>query len=670
MKKLISAALLSLGLTATNAAELTFSGDICLKTPGGKVSTVALSDDGNGILTSNDSLPVSVSAYFAQTTPGVTRVKAELTAKSTVYFNIALKCTDTESEHKDCQFYLPGFWYHRNLRSPEHAPNFNLSDSWQVREDRLSTPLTGIYNETTGNYMTVIRLHGDDSSDCMVQNLSGDIILSGHTSIGYTGFADNEGKTSLTFGFPYREAPRRYIRKLTLIDPVRAFEKLDAGKTISLEWEIATGQAPDYSEFIADAWDYSFDTLNPQPVADVLQPADAKKALSKYFGTSYDSRFDLKYFNGVGLRTETCDPTGEFEIGFVGRVLLNAANAFEYGRETSSADIISKSKSILGSALEKGFTPNGFFREYVNQSRGTETDIYSIRRQSEGAAAILSYLESERKQGHKQVLWEANIKTLLNRLVELQKPDGSFPRKFKDDLTVVDPSGGSTPSATVPLVMGYKFFKDKRYLEAARKSAQYLENEIISKGDYFSSTLDANCEDKEAALYATTALYYLTYVTKGNERQHYLDLCKKAAYFGLSWYYLWDVPFAQGQMLGDVNFKTRGWGNVSVENNHIDVYVFEFATILDKLGKQYREHRFNNFANVIRTSMLQLMPTEDNMFDIAKAGFYPEVIQHTTWDYGRNGKGFYNDIFAPGWTVASLWTMLSPEQMDKFFAKK
>jgi hypothetical protein len=67
--------------------------------------------------------------------------------------------------------------------------------------------------------------------------------------------------------------------------------------------------------------------------------------------------------------------------------------------------------------------------------------------------------------------------------------------------------------------------------------------------------------------------------------------------------------------------------------------------------------------------MLQLMPTEDNMYDIAKAGYYPEVIQHTTWDYGKNGKGFYNDIFAPGWTVASLWQMLCPERIDNCFKR-
>lgn len=35
-------------------------------------------------------------------------------------------------------------WYRRNLRSPQEAPSFHTSDSWLVREDRLSTPLTAI----------------------------------------------------------------------------------------------------------------------------------------------------------------------------------------------------------------------------------------------------------------------------------------------------------------------------------------------------------------------------------------------------------------------------------------------------------------------------------------------------------------------------------------------
>ncbi|MGN1238176.1 MAG: hypothetical protein ACI4UW_04535, partial [Muribaculaceae bacterium] len=163
---------------------------------------------------------------------------------------------------------------------------------------------------------------------------------------------------------------------------------------------------------------------------------------------------------------------------------------------------------------------------------------------------------------------------------------------------------------------------------------------------------------------------YMTYITKGDERAHYWEQCQKAAYFCLSWYYMWDVPFAQGQFLGDFGFHSRGWGNVSVENNHIDVFIFEFASILDKLTERTGDSRFADFADVITTSMLQLMPDEGHMCNIGKKGFYPEVVQHTTWDYGHNGKGFYNDIFAPGWTVPSLWLMLTPERVPHYFGSK
>ena len=143
------------------------------------------------------------------------------------------------------------------------------------------------------------------------------------------------------------------------------------------------------------------------------------------------------------------------------------------------------------------------------------------------------------------------------------------------------------------------YASELRLFKLKNISRENAEKVLISKADYFSSTLDANCEDKEASLYAATATYYLSLITKGDEHRHYADLARKAAYFALSWYYVWDVPFAQGQMLGDIGLKTRGWGNVSVENNHIDVFVFEFASVLQWLSKEYEEPRFAHFAEVI-----------------------------------------------------------------------
>ena len=173
----------------------------------------------------------------------------------------------------------------------------------------------------------------------------------------------------------------------------------------------------------------------------------------------------------------------------------------------------------------------------MNLDRNFEEPVHSIRRQSEGIYAMLHFLAYEKEQGRRHPEWEQRMKKMLDMFMQLQNQDGSFPRKFRDDFSIVDKSGGSTPSATLPLVIGYKYFKDKRYLDSAKKTADYLENDLISKADYFSSTLDANCEDKEASLYAATATYYLALITKGEEHKHYADLTKKAAYFALSWYY-------------------------------------------------------------------------------------------------------------------------------------
>lgn len=598
-----------------------------------------------------------------------TTITVYLTATEDVYFNYSQQLP-TGYIHENSLFYMPGFWYRKNLRSPKEAPSFHTSDSWTVREDRLSTPLTAIFNEETGTAISVLR---KDSHECdaLATHKEGEIILSGKTSIGYTGFENVDGKAFLSFGFPYKETPKTYLRKLTLAPSVEAYQKLSAGETITLTWEVRKIEAKTFADCVSKTWEYSYDSMKPQPVDTPYTAERMKEVLSNFFVESYVDSKPVKYYSGVELLTNTCESTGVAEVGFVGRTLLNAFNALEYGELTSRHDLVDNARSIFDSYLENGFSAAGFFNEVDHYHReGWSQGFHSIRRQSEGIYAVLYYLDYEKKHGRKHIEWETAIRRMLDSFMKIQNPDGSFPRKFKDDLSLVDASGGSTPSATLPLVMAYKYFKDKRYLESAKQSVRYLENEIISKSDYFSSTLDANCEDKEASLYASTAAYYLALVCKGEERSHYLDLSRQAAYFALSWYYTWDVPFAPGQMLGDIGLKSRGWGNVSVENNHIDVFIFDFADVLHYLANEYGESRFSEFSDVISTSMRQLLPYEGHLCGIAKTGYYPEVVQHTNWDYGRNGKGYYNNLFAPGWTVASLWELLSPGRAERFLNSK
>ena len=674
LKRLFLGVMLLVGITgagAANAAPEDISASISLKVPGNDAKQYPLAlqkmQDGMYSCRASETLPLDIIRQVVDK-DGKQRITVTLKALENVYFNYGEQIK-TGYKHSDCQFYMPGFWYRRNLRSPKEAPSFHTSDSWLVREDRLSTPLTAAFNPVSGTSMSVIRIDKFDK-EALTTHKEGEIILSGETSIGYTGFCNVDGVTVLAYGFPYKEAPKTYIRKLTLAPAVEAFQLLRKGDSISMTWEVSERNAADFSECVQRTWEYCYDTNRPKPVDTPYTVDRMKEVMSNFFVESYVGNTPTHYYSGVELETATCANTDVAEVGFVGRTLLNAFNALEYGKQQNRQDLVDNANHIFDTYLQNGFSPAGFFNEVVHYNRGFKETRHSIRRQSEGVYAILNYLNYEKQQKRKHPEWEKRIKGMLDSFLKLQNEDGSFPRKFKDDFSIVDASGGSTPSATLPLVMASKYFKDKRYLASAKHTVDYLEKELISKADYFSSTLDANCEDKEASLYAATAAYYLALVTKGEERAHYAGLAKKAAYFALSWYYTWDVPFAEGQMLGDIGLKTRGWGNVSVENNHIDVFIFEFADVRHWLSKEYNEPRFSDFAEVISTSMRQLLPYEGHMCGIAKVGYYPEVVQHTNWDYGRNGKGYYNNIFAPGWTVASLWELFTPGRAEQFLLKK
>ena len=674
LKRLFLGVMLLAGITGAGAANVApedISASISLKVPGNDAKQYPLAlqkmQDGMYSCRASEKLPLDIIRQVVDK-DGKQRITVTLKALENVYFNYGEQIK-TGYRHSDCQFYMPGFWYRRNLRSPKEAPSFHTSDSWLVREDRLSTPLTAAFNPASGTSMSVIRIDKFDK-EALTTHKEGEVILSGETSIGYTGFCNVDGVTVLAYGFPYKEAPKTYIRKLTLAPAVEAFQLLRKGDSISMTWEVSERNAADFSECVQRTWEYCYDTNRPKPVDTPYTVDRMKEVMSNFFVESYVSNTPTHYYSGVELETATCANTDVAEVGFVGRTLLNAFNALEYGKQQNRQDLVDNANHIFDTYLQNGFSPAGFFNEVVHYNRGFKETRHSIRRQSEGVYAILNYLNYEKQQKRKHPEWEKRIKGMLDSFLKLQNEDGSFPRKFKDDFSIVDASGGSTPSATLPLVMASKYFKDKRYLASAKRTVDYLEKELISKADYFSSTLDANCEDKEASLYAATAAYYLALVTKGEERAHYAGLAKKAAYFALSWYYTWDVPFAEGQMLGDIGLKTRGWGNVSVENNHIDVFIFEFADVLHWLSKEYNEPRFSDFAEVISTSMRQLLPYEGHMCGIAKVGYYPEVVQHTNWDYGRNGKGYYNNIFAPGWTVASLWELFTPGRAEQFLLKK
>lgn len=641
---------------------------LLVKNPGHPADQYVLKAKGQN-LAAEKQIPLKIS-YTTESKANDKEIIFTVEAVEDTWFNFQGQWLAEGFSYDTSHLYLPGFWYRKNLRSPGKSPSARISKNWIVREDRLSTPLVGVVDLERKQSYSLVRM--DKIKSYALSPLQhGEVLLNGPSDMGALGFGEKEGTPYLSFAYPHMEAPFSYFRKLTLGDPVTAFAHLKKGEKVQLKYLLMTFPAQDYADYMRQIWTRSYDQFQPQVVkGNKLSDDEIKKVLTRFYTQSFVQAGDLKGFSGIHLQTHVCEVREILEVGFIGRVLLNAFNALEYAHQHGDKELEKIARAVFDSYESHGFSESGFFREVVDTENNYEQEFFSIRRQSEGIYAMLLYLDHEKRNGRTHGGWDKRIRGLLDKLLTLQREDGSYPRKFEGDLELVDATGGSSPSAVLPLAMAYRYFGDNKYLNSARKVIDYEEKEIISKSDYFSSTLDADCEDKEASLYAATALYYMAMVTKGKERQRYVDLAQQAAYFTLSWYYTWDVPFDQGQMLGELGLKSRGWGNVSVENNHIDVFIFEFDEVLKWLAAEKNEKRFSDFADVIRSSMReQLLPYEGHMAGIGKEGYYPEVVQHTAWDYGHFGKGFYNLHFAPGWTVASIWELLTDGRAKEYLTR-
>lgn len=125
-------------LGAVNYTPESVSATLALKVHGNSAEVHALKMQrlvGNYFdyeLAGTEKLPVNIFQKVEKCDNGE-RITVFLTALEDVYFNYGQQ-VKTGFHHKDCQFYLPGFWYRRNLRSPGKHPLFTLLIvGWYVR---------------------------------------------------------------------------------------------------------------------------------------------------------------------------------------------------------------------------------------------------------------------------------------------------------------------------------------------------------------------------------------------------------------------------------------------------------------------------------------------------------------------------------------------------------
>lgn len=178
--------------------------------------------------------------------------------------------------------------------------------------------------------------------------------------------------------------------------------------------------------------------------------------------------------------------------------------------------------------------------------------------------------------------------------------DGQAKRILSDSWR---PTSTAESFYVAPLALAARIFHNDTYKRAAIKAADEFATRHRSMNEpYWGGTLDATCEDKEAAWAAFQG--FLELYEQFGDREH-LELAKHAMDVCLTYTVVWDIPLPAGRM-ADHNFKTRGWTVVSPQNQHIDVYGVFFAPEIYKMGTHLKDKRLHDLSRVMYRSCFQL----------------------------------------------------------------
>ncbi len=274
------------------------------------------------------------------------------------------------------------------------------------------------------------------------------------------------------------------------------------------------------------------------------------------------------------------------------------------------------------------FTETGFSVIYDTKSKKwSGTDPVSEGQAMNSIALAIKYGRTNKSVDTKK--WEGFLEKACDlHLARVNKSDWN-PRNTAEAFYIS------------PFLIASELFDNSEYKTTALKIADYYAARHLDMEEpYWGGTLDATCEDKEGAWGAFQGFMTAYEYTKNKK---YLDYAKHAGDVVLSYTVVWDISFNAGR-LGDHALKTRGWTNVSAQNQHLDVYGVLQTPMLYKLGQYTNNEALKRLAITMYRSCGQM---------IDPFGSQGEQLQQTNFAQHGDMSNVYKlrGGYSESWTV-------------------
>ncbi len=596
---------------------------------------------------------------------------------SAVMFNI-----DPSIGWADVSYMAPATLYgdptYDGDRSPGGTPNYNAR-RLELREDILPAPLFAI---SFNNGASVSVLDPAPRGDTTVEEGPANATMTdARFQFGALGARQPENGP-LEFGFWYpgtttsigggRGAP-------AAPRATRRYHPIAPGITHIYQVSFRFGQNESFRDVTRDAWRWAWDTLKP-PVyyMDVEQMRRVLLDHLESTAATIDGRTAIPFV----LSTVVDDLQWNWTMvamGFVGKNIECADELLREGdrdktergrkmRQTGLAIVAS-----LIQALPTVPLSGAGYDLKTGKPWEPEHDWLApwLRNTTEDMRVLMRAYRREKAQGRQHPEWFAWVKQFCDWLIQQQRADGSFPRRWKRSSNEVAEAAGTTSYNPVPLlVLMSEETGDAKYKASAIRAAEYVWSNYGTRGIFIGGAIDnPNITDKEAGMLSMEAYLSLYDNTKDPK---WLERAKAAANFAESWIWIWNLPMPPDQDDSKLHYK-KGVPTVGVQgitaaaSPGVDEYLDWAVPSYAKLYNLTKDEHYLDVARVLLHDTKSMVALPGRQYDVKGIGW-----QQEGWSMGpgsRRGIGGHR-FWLPWISANHLYGMAGLEEYDPVLYKK
>lgn len=553
-----------------------------------------------------------------------------------------------EGKTNNPKVFMPGYMYNANTAGmdmdnrkafPRIMRNSDCkyeSPFWMTRADRLSVPVSLVYDE--GNVFGVSASPywmGDDTNKKMYEPADAlEGVLYKHN--GFSCDLSEANTTSLGFTVGYENAPFLFVETATVLERenlsrVNSFE-LKSNEEIEFELivydyvgtnEQAVNSAIKHSYMRFHKSPRKIDGMSEKKAVELLSGAIRDYAWlpeeDMYTGFVYDKPDgnicnkigSLSWTNGLAVATPMLMAANKLNdevarnqaLSFIGNVVDNAYN---------------KSSGLLYDAVEDrkwsvyGWWYNGMrnggHSAYINGQA-----VYYI---------LKAYISEKDERGEIHDNWLDFVKPVINHMSTQIDKEYEYPFAFSEDSgegIEYDSMGGAWCLAATAL---YVFITGTHeYDEIMRKSEQHYYDKYVSKMECYGGPLDTDKAVDDEGILAFIRIAKIMHEIFGEEK--YIDHLRDAINYECSFKLGYNTP-VQVRPLCEMKWSSCGGSITSTANPHIhpmsSTVIGEMKYFVDYIEDDYIKERL---ADTIKWS-LQTFNTSEKEYGYGRIGWMSE----------------------------------------------